>query len=130
MRGEPVLEFTDGRSFAMTVPPHQWGQIVRFYRDTLGLRKVGQPLRRAGPRSVGLQFPSPPRGRLSLTSDADADASRRASQGAIAWRGPGRQYSPAYLHLARSCSIVGRVSCLLVAFSLVRLRRRRRGRRH
>ena len=47
--------FDGGRNIAMKVPPHQWSQTVAFYRDTLGLRELGNPFD-SGPQSVGFAF--------------------------------------------------------------------------
>ncbi|MCZ2815330.1 hypothetical protein [Modestobacter sp. VKM Ac-2984] len=47
--------FTGGRNIAMKVPPHQWEETVRFYRDTLALRELDNPYD-TGPQSVGFEF--------------------------------------------------------------------------
>lgn len=34
------MEFIGGRNIAMKVPPHQWEETVRFYRDVVGLKVI------------------------------------------------------------------------------------------
>ncbi|MCZ2837908.1 hypothetical protein [Modestobacter sp. VKM Ac-2985] len=48
-------DFRGGRNIAMKVPPHQWEETVRFYRETLGLRELANPFD-TGPESVGFEF--------------------------------------------------------------------------
>ncbi|MGH3090338.1 MAG: hypothetical protein ACRDSJ_23890 [Rubrobacteraceae bacterium] len=37
MSGKRPVEFAGGRNIAMKVPPHQWEETIRFYRDVIGL---------------------------------------------------------------------------------------------
>jgi catechol 2,3-dioxygenase-like lactoylglutathione lyase family enzyme len=47
-------EFAGGRNIAMKVPPHQWDDTVRFYRDVLGLAVIEHEP--TDPPSVGFAF--------------------------------------------------------------------------
>lgn len=42
MKSKP--KFKGGRNIAMKVPPHQYGETVRFYRDILGLKQIEKHL--------------------------------------------------------------------------------------
>lgn len=55
MTTDSSVSFDGGRNIAMKVPPHQWEQTVRFYRETLGLRQLDNPFD-SGPQSVGFEF--------------------------------------------------------------------------
>ena len=55
MSADRPVTFAGGRNIAMKVPPHQWEQTVRFYRETVGLPKIDNPFE-SGPASVGFQF--------------------------------------------------------------------------
>jgi catechol 2,3-dioxygenase-like lactoylglutathione lyase family enzyme len=51
---KPPVEFEGGRNIAMKVPPHQWDETVRFYRDVVGLEVIEhEPTE---PPSVGFVF--------------------------------------------------------------------------
>jgi len=45
------VQFSGGRNIAMKVPPHQYEETVRFYRDVLGLRPLDNH-----PPAVGFEF--------------------------------------------------------------------------
>ncbi|MGY2081396.1 hypothetical protein [Modestobacter sp. SYSU DS0657] len=55
MSTDRAVAFAGGRNIAMKVPPHQWEQTVRFYRETVGLPEIENPFE-SGPPSVGFQF--------------------------------------------------------------------------
>ncbi len=55
MSTQGPVSFAGGRNIAMKVPPHQWEQTVRFYRETVGLREIENPFE-GGPESVGFVF--------------------------------------------------------------------------
>lgn len=51
---KPDRRFAGGRNIAMKVPPHQWDETVRFYRDVVGLEVIEhEPTE---PPSVGFVF--------------------------------------------------------------------------
>ena len=47
-----TAKFDGGRNIAMKVPPHQYDQTVKFYRETLGLETVDGP----GSSSMAFKF--------------------------------------------------------------------------
>lgn len=47
--------YAGGRNIAMKVPPHQWDDTVRFYREILRLPEIDDPAQ-SGPPSVGFVF--------------------------------------------------------------------------
>ncbi|MEM0965194.1 MAG: hypothetical protein AAGJ81_03455 [Verrucomicrobiota bacterium] len=48
---KPKPTFKGGRNIAMKVPPHQYEETVRFYRDLLGLKQLKEHL-----PAVGFEF--------------------------------------------------------------------------
>jgi hypothetical protein len=47
------IEFAGGRNIAMKVPPHQWDETVRFYRDVVRLEVIDhEPTERQQSRTV------------------------------------------------------------------------------